>query len=92
MMIKTIVLYILIVYLTLIQGHRSARKQTLLPQLSCKVFNQFRLSLAILLRLVGVMNPILILCCPLNIQGRELNLCDFVVKALTLACVQSFTD
>ena len=44
MIIDTVALYILILLwlaLTLIQGHRSARKQKLLPQLSHKVFNQF---------------------------------------------------
>ena len=48
----------------------------------------------ILLRLVHVMNLILILCCPFNIQGRETYLYDLVKKkknaTLTLACIQTF--
>ena len=42
---------------------------------------------------VGMMNLILILSHPLNIQGREPYLYDIIKnKTLMLACVQTFTD
>ena len=70
-MIDTIEFYILILNLwtlALIQGHRSARKQKHLPQLTDNVFIDFD-GICILLRLVGVMNLKLILFCLFSIQG-----------------------
>ena len=63
LMVDTIVFYILIVVLltlTLIQGHRRARKQKHLQQLSHKVFS-------LLFRILRVMDLILTLPCPFNI-------------------------
>ena len=47
MMIDTILYILILVYLTLalLQGHRSAREQTLLRQLCHKVFNRFELKM-----------------------------------------------
>ena len=78
-MIDSIQLYIVTLVLlsmTLIQGHRSGRKQKLLWQLSHKPFNQF----GILLRFVSLMNCILILSHPFSIQGRETCLSNFHLK------------
>ena len=51
--------------------------QTLLCQLSHKVFKSIKVEFGILLRLVGVMNPKHNLPCPFNIKGREPYFCDF---------------
>ena len=62
MLIDTIEIYkLILVLLTLILGHRSARKQKFLRQLSLnKAFNQFLMEFSILFRLIDVMNCILI--------------------------------
>ena len=65
--------------LTLIQGHRSVRKQKLL-QLSHKSFQLIWMEFCILLRLVRMMNFLLILSQPFSFQGREPYLHDFIKK------------
>ena len=72
-MIDSIVLYILtliLLTLTLILGHKSARKQKLVHQLSHS-FQSIWMEFGVLLRLVGVLNLIPILSRPFDIGGRE---------------------
>ena len=81
-MIDTTVLYILILVqltLTLIQVHWSARKQKIMHQLSHS-FQLVWMEFDLLLRLFEMMNFILSLSDPLNIQGREPYLYDFMKK------------
>ena len=70
MMIDTIVLYIFLT-LTLIQGHRIARKSKFLRQVPHKVF--YRFDFGVLLRLVGVLSLIFMLSGPVNIHERKNN-------------------
>ena len=46
----------------------------------------------VLLRLVGVINLILILSCPVSIQGREPYLRDCQKKKKKLVYIQTFAD
>ena len=80
MLIDTIELYMLILVLlavTFIQGHRCARKQEYLRQLS-QSFQSIWIEFGVVLSL-GVMNLVLILSYPLNIQGREPWFCCWLV-------------
>ena len=82
MMIDTFKLYILIpvcLTLTVIQGHKSARKQNLQRQLSYKVFNRLGWNV-VLPGFVGPVNLILILSYTFNIQRREPDVRDFDKK------------
>ena len=59
------------------------------------IFQSFQaiwMEFGILLRLVDVMNLILNLCHPFNIQGKETYWCDFVFKKNAFACIQALTD
>ena len=82
-MIDTIVLYNLDT--SLIDFDLNSRSQecekanTSAPAISPS-FQSIGIEFGMLLILVGVMNLILILSCPFNIQGREPNLYDFVKK------------
>ena len=89
MPIDTNTLYMLIldyVILTLIQGERDARRQTVLRHLLPKVDNGIALKSAfcvrhvafgMLRRLADLMQLILLLFNLVSIQGRESNICDF---------------
>ena len=59
---------------TMIQGCKSTIKEMLMWQLS-HIFNHFP---GILMRLVGMLNLLLILSYPFNIQEGEPYLCDFI--------------
>ena len=74
------ILVLVLLTLTLIQGHTIARKQILLHQLSLSKFSIDLNAMCVLLSPVGVMNLILILSRPFSIQGREPNLNDFIEK------------
>ena len=77
-------------------GHDSRSHECWKAKTSAPVIAQSFLSiwmeLSVLLKLVDVMNLIINLSYPLNVQEREPNLYDFVNKTLTLACIQIFTD
>ena len=60
-----------------IQGHRMQKIKNIC-QLSHKLFNWFEWNFGILLRLVGMMNPILIWSHLFNIEGKEPNSLRFV--------------
>ena len=66
--------------LTLIQGHRSARKQKTSVAASSQSFQSIWVDFGIQLRLVDVMNLLHILCRPINIKETETYLRDLIKK------------
>ena len=49
----------------------SKKENTFVPITSQSLFNFILMEFVVLLRLVDLMNLLLILCCPINIQGKE---------------------
>ena len=99
MIIDTVVLCILILVLltlSVIQGHRSARKfLKSMRQLSHKVFNRYeRMEFGMLLRLVAVMSPISFYFVQLIFMGEKPTYSYMVLleKKITLASILTFTN
>ena len=66
-----------------LRSQRYEKVKTYVPiisQTSMSILMEFDM----LLRLVDLMNLLLILCCPVHIQGRKLFSCDFVKNTLML--------
>ena len=77
--IELFILRLVLLTLTFIEGHWSARKQKL-QHLFSHIFQLMWMEFGILLKVAGLMNLILILSYPFYVRERESYLCYFVKK------------